>query len=409
MNAVRWAIVEATKQILFVDSNASELRMIRRAMLPESYRWQASVVTNTEDAVRTVRLHRYDIVILDDDFLGQAEARLMRELGGRRAPVILVGLGPPSEKNIRGRKPGLMYGFLFRPLEIKSIQRMVSRACGLWDRLYTSKVQQLSCGLAEKISGSVTLQALNAEIASADPSLGHIGKIIAKDTAVSKKLLQMANSAFHGARQRIDDPARAAIYLGQRTVQAVIYLVTASSALSRARSRRFCVPQLLEHCNNVGVLARHICKSMSMDEHQLEDAATAGVLHDLGKITLILKTPDVFLRAITTSRERGVPLFQVERELIGTDHAALSGFLAAQWEFTKPVVEAVSFHHDPGEVLPPASSPATAVHIANAIDHQRCCRLTDGAGTSPDAAAVARFALLQWRMSELPVLDARSL
>jgi HD-like signal output (HDOD) protein len=69
----------------------------------------------------------------------------------------------------------------------------------------------------------------------------------------------------------------------------------------------------------------------------------------------------------------GVPLDECERNVLGMDHAEISGLAATMWKLPEPVCNAVHFHHSPpaadGEtrVLPLALVLAKADMFVNAL------------------------------------------
>jgi HD-like signal output (HDOD) protein len=56
-----------------------------------------------------------------------------------------------------------------------------------------------------------------------------------------------------------------------------------------------------------------------------------------------------------------------EQQVFGATHAQVGGYLLGLWGLPLPVVEAVSFHHQPALAAEKLFSPLTAVHVANAL------------------------------------------
>ncbi len=92
-------------------------------------------------------------------------------------------------------------------------------------------------------------------------------------------------------------------------------------------------PATARHGAAVGRLARALAKEMSLSEHEQDVAATAGLLHDIGKFAL----PDRILHADElTEQERGL----VRRH--SQDGAGLVGRLDGYG----PVAEIILYHHE---------------------------------------------------------------
>ena len=94
-----------------------------------------------------------------------------------------------------------------------------------------------------------------------------------------------------------------------------------------------------------------------------DELAVAALLHDIGKLPLCVAFadyPDAFYKGARTPRER----LEVERERVGTDHAALGGLLLRHWGLPGRIAAIVARHHDP-----PPGSEAALLNLADAIVH----------------------------------------
>ena len=102
-------------------------------------------------------------------------------------------------------------------------------------------------------------------------------------------------------------------------------------------------------------------------EADIEDAYTAGMLHDIGKLMLADNLPLEFQKASVTAAAQKIPLHQAEQELFSATHAGIAAYLLGLWGLSASIVEAVALHHAPekSELLEP--SPLMAVHVANAL------------------------------------------
>lgn len=94
-------------------------------------------------------------------------------------------------------------------------------------------------------------------------------------------------------------------------------------------------------------------------------AETAALLHDVGKLLIsrCLKTDVHDLAA--HARARALTFVEAERDLLGTDHAAIGAAMADAWRFPPEVTDAVRRHHSPPFVN--ASATLDAVCVANVV------------------------------------------
>jgi HD-like signal output (HDOD) protein len=110
-----------------------------------------------------------------------------------------------------------------------------------------------------------------------------------------------------------------------------------------------------------------------------EDAFTAGMLHDMGKLMLADSLPDEFQKAFMLAGAEKIPLAEAELEVFGATHTGLAAYLFGLWGLPAAIVEAVAFHQTPEKSEVKHFSALTAVHVANALADE-----SDAAGLNLD-------------------------
>ena len=191
-----------------------------------------------------------------------------------------------------------------------------------------------------------------------------LARIIAADPALVAHLLRIVNSPFYGMTRRIGTVTEAISVLGldliRRTVtvavlQRPLFAYLHDSALARA----FWKHELL-----TAALARHIAHRMGVES---EMAYIAGLLHDTGRLVMLMKFPDqqdVLL--IREGRDAMAGLAE-ERAAFGFTHAQVGGALLELWGLPEGMVQAAHQHADETE---PEDPVAAAVWLANLVAHE---------------------------------------
>ena len=77
------------------------------------------------------------------------------------------------------------------------------------------------------------------------------------------------------------------------------------------------------------------------------DHFTGGIMHDIGKIILLLRFPDHFHEMVRMARNEQKTLFQIEKEFLGVTHADIGYELANQWDLPSTISTCIAFHHNP--------------------------------------------------------------
>ena len=197
-----------------------------------------------------------------------------------------------------------------------------------------------------------------------------IGAIIAEDVSMTAKVLRVVNSPFFGLRRDIRTPREAVMYLGTETVKTMVLAVELFSALKLDAEMTAYAEQLLDHSITTGAYARLIAASEGAQKIDVDNAFTAGVLHDVGKIVLMLNFPAPYAKFLQDLSGRGESLLaDLEREYFGVSHQEVGAYLLRMWGIPNAIIEPVLFHHQPTTEDTFFSS-ITTVHISDYLYYQ---------------------------------------
>jgi HD-like signal output (HDOD) protein len=98
-----------------------------------------------------------------------------------------------------------------------------------------------------------------------------------------------------------------------------------------------------------------------------ESAYSAGIMHDIGRLGLVVAYPTEYEKALRHAAEHCVDLLDHEREVFGMDHAEAGQLLTARWKLPEDFQIIAGRHHDPCE-----GTELTLLKIIHAA-----CRLAD--------------------------------
>lgn len=133
------------------------------------------------------------------------------------------------------------------------------------------------------------------------------------------------------------------------------------------------------HAAAAGSVARFLCKKLSIDR---DEAFTAGIVHDTGKIILDSLYADFYGEVLQRVATGDVSIYKVEEDVIGLTHAQIGEELAVSWNLGPELVAAIAHHHSPGRAGADEEI-ASLVHIGDVMAR----RLGVGSGgdsTVPD-------------------------
>jgi len=165
--------------------------------------------------------------------------------------------------------------------------------------------------------------------------------LIEHDQALTGKMLRLANSAFFGQSRRVSTIPRAVALLGLSTVRNLALGVkvwdTLGTGMAQSRPE-----ELWAHALAVGVAAKTLAARLRAGDP--DEAFTAGVLHDVGRLVLAMRFREEYWRVVGDAGEAGA-IERKEAAGLGVDHAEVGGWILEAWSLPPTIVEAVRAHH----------------------------------------------------------------
>jgi len=198
---------------------------------------------------------------------------------------------------------------------------------------------------------------LNALSDNDKASVQEMARIVSSDQVLSARILRLANSPSYGF-YRVSTISNAMILLGVNVVKS---LALSSSIFAIMEKNSV---GLWEHSLGVGVAANLLARKLGLPE--CEEIATAALLHDIGKVIVSLKCSEAAKEILGLTNERQIYTMEAEREVIGTDHAEIGGWLAKSWFLPDKLSEPIAFHHDVDKSLNHRIK-TSVVHIADVL------------------------------------------
>lgn len=171
-------------------------------------------------------------------------------------------------------------------------------------------------------------------------------ELITADTALSAQLLRLANSPLFGMTARIDSVQHALVVLGLRRVHNLA-MTAATSQYLRSALRIKELHRCWLHSLACALLNAELARLMSQPEDR---AYTAGLLHDIGRLGLLVAHPEKYVELLRrVSSDGGDPL-ELERQEFGIDHCEAGEILAQRWGLPVEIQQAARWHHKaPGQ------------------------------------------------------------
>ena len=351
------------KRIVFVDDEPDVLESLRDAMHRHRHAWAVALCSGGDAALAALAEEPADVVVADMQMPGMDGATLLghvRDLYPTTIRMVLSGYASPQHLT---RASAVAHRFLGKPFDAAELARLIERSCALRELTLQAEAFRRTAAATSLPSRP----GVHAQIMTilADPAWepNHIALAVESDIAITAKVLQLANSAFFGIGRTVTSVREAVVYLGVETIKSLALMAEAFGKLAPEHLDDFSIEAFQRHAMLVARVAGAILPPGSSQQ----EAVTAGLLHDIGKLVLIADDPAVWNELNAIAVERRIPLHEVEQEVQGATHAATGAYLLSLWGLPDGVVEAVAHHHDPSELPATTMDAVAAVHIANAL------------------------------------------
>jgi putative nucleotidyltransferase with HDIG domain len=218
----------------------------------------------------------------------------------------------------------------------------------------------------------VVFQELFSRMQDDNAQVSELSEIIAKDQALTTKILKLVNSAFYGQAAQITTISRAVIIMGFQSVRSAALGISVMEQFKKLEhaSEGFELTAFWRHSIGVSCLAKQL--SLVLHVAEPEDAFVAGLLHDVGKLVMLQHFPDDVDDLTRAAAEQQLTWRACEEVLFPTNHASIARALFRAWSFPANVVEAVSCHHNP-EAASRHATLAALVHVADFLSYHIEC------------------------------------
>jgi HD-like signal output (HDOD) protein/CheY-like chemotaxis protein len=358
------------KRILFAEDNEVLLQLYGIMLTGSGCPWQTTVAPDGPTALKLLAEAPFDVVASDMQMPGMSGIELLtevRKLYPQTSRIIISGLTDQAEA---ADSLSCTHLFIPKPFDVKTLRATLDRIISLDAYLKDDKLRRLAGKMRSLPSFPLLYLEIMREIESPNSSIQGIAKIVAQDPGITAKILQVANSAAIGLPEKVSDPVEAVQQLGMTTVRSLVLSAQVYSSFTPGRLKNFSADALWSHLMKCGDLARTIMRRERVEFAEAEDAFTAGMLHDMGKLMLADSLPDEFQKALALAEEEKIPMPAAELEIFGATHSGLAAYLFGLWGLPAAIVEAVAFHEAPEKSDLKKFSALTAVHVANALSDE---------------------------------------
>lgn len=206
---------------------------------------------------------------------------------------------------------------------------------------------------------------------------GKLAEKIKYDPGMTANILKLANSAYFGAKHRVESLQSAIVRLGMKALfQIIVAQKTAGQMKGSLAGYALSPMELIKHAVWTAVGAEEFARVLGMRAPDL--LFTAGLLHDIGKVILDPFVEHNRAQLLAAAREQELTFDQAEHKILALNHAEVGAELFRRWHFPAELETVVRLHHEPAAAAENYRAMATVVHLADMLAY------SEGVGTGID-------------------------
>lgn len=173
-------------------------------------------------------------------------------------------------------------------------------------------------------------------------------RLIESDMSLATHLLQLANSVYFGAIQKISSLRQAIMHVGlEGSINAINLHFFRTILPEFPRIEGFSGKDFWAHSWACGMANRMLGRPDLHITSIPGELYIAGLLHGIGKLMLALTRPEKFMQCLENSNNYNQPLFEAELDLFGTTDTDIAFEILRSWQFPQSICMAVKYYREP--------------------------------------------------------------
>ena len=351
-------------RLMFVDDETRVIDGMRRAMHGMRHEWSIRFATSGADALQQLASEPADVVVSDMRMPEMDGSQLLDQVMRLYPQAIRFILSGQSETEASIRATRTAHRYLSKPCSAGTLQAAIQRTTKLKALLNNDALAAIVGSVDTLPTPPGVYLRLRERLADADGSVTDIVQVLENDVGLTARVVKVANSGFFGGRNPVQSIDRAVAFLGMDLVASIVLGKELYDANPGNVDPAFDLDRLSRHSFRTALWARAIALHEDLGAAFAERAFLSGVLHDVGH--LIFASRAMSANPAQTGVWRQDSSLQLTRP-----HAAAGAYLLGLWAFPEDLVEAVLWHHRPGQSGESGLGLSGLLHVGDLLAHRQ--------------------------------------
>jgi putative nucleotidyltransferase with HDIG domain len=230
----------------------------------------------------------------------------------------------------------------------------------------------------QQLDSLPTLPAIAVRLLSltgaADAKVEEVAQLLSGDPSLAGKVLSLVQSAAQGTRRPVTSIKQAVVMLGFEAVRNLVLSVKVFEVFSTPRKdadaaepSAFARAEFWKHSLATATAAELIASKLKTRVSP-QDAFVCGLLHDIGKVAFDTVMPKSFSRVCEVATMTRCDIADVERRIIGLDHAIAGKRLAEAWNLPTLIVQSIWLHGAGPTAIKQGVTDSGLIHVVALAD-----------------------------------------
>ena len=386
------------QQVMFVETQGQVLNRLKSSLMGAHADWQILFMADASAALDLISRRKVGIVLANFGMDNAGCEEFFKSLRKKAPEVIRIGLMPDQAKTDVAKSLEYAHECIAAHCDRSQIKDLIARSFYVWEKARRNpRLAELMSNLHTIPTPPAIYFEIRDELESPRATAHSVAEIIAKDPAITAKLLKVANSGFYASPRTIVDLDDAISLLG---MDLVLALVLSAHLYNQLPIPGLKLDELWKHSIAAATLAKEIASHAQGSRAIISSCAISGLLHDLGQLVFLANMPDTYYSLIRDARGNENKLLEMELEEFGIGHPEIGALILSLWDLPEEVVQAIANHHTKDfQFLSDASLTIKAVCVAESmLQGHNLQEGTELADTEGQADTLSMFdGLVQWK------------
>jgi len=203
-----------------------------------------------------------------------------------------------------------------------------------------NKAEDLVKGVVKLISLPEIYIRVSQALEDENHNAKQLGDIIGHDPALTARILRIVNSAYYSLATQVELVSRAVSVIGEDDLRNLVLATSAVDTFKRIPNQLVDIDLFWRHSVHTGIVARLLSKHCNILHG--ERLFVAGMLHDIGKLVLYFKEPELSQQVLLKAADTDGQLYNAEKEIIGFTHADVGAALIDAWKLSDTIKEVIA-------------------------------------------------------------------